>query len=317
MAPGSPPTDDQIRTRLNDLKLPLDPGIKYRLTNLFPKLDGWFINSSIKTKAKLIREMEHTLEEILQPGEEVLYIAKGIQQAFLETFFMGALWAQMINQTGFVFTNARVLMMRTNGKGKPLKTFWMIYYSEIVSVKGGWAGSLTVKLKDRRTLAFGGFPKADRQAIERIVEEAIENYQQTGFAPDTTQSLEDLCCHCFDTVPKNDYECPECGATFWKPSQLAIRSLIFPSWGDFLMGHYAFACFELLGYIVGLGFVLLSVSMAISNPQGDSVLDAVLVAIAFFAMAHVMDASLTYIVANKGLNPRIGPQPHSAEDGED
>ena len=112
-----PPTDDQILSRLKELKLELDPEIPYRLQNLFPTLDGWFVNNTIKQKAKLIRELEPKLTGILKDGEEVLYVAKGVRHSFLEAMFMGALWANLMNQTVFVLTNARMLMFQTNSKG--------------------------------------------------------------------------------------------------------------------------------------------------------------------------------------------------------
>ena len=267
----TPPTDDQIRAKLGELKLELNPEIKYRLPNLFPKLEGWFASVPIKAKAKLIQQLEPRLEEMLNPGEQVLFIAKGVQQSFFESLFMGALWASMINQTAFVLTNARMLMMNTNSKGKPKHMFWMIYYSEIETFKCSWVtGAMKLKLDDGRKMAFSGFPKVDRKMMVEVFEEAVDEYRETGFEPTSTQSMENLCSHCYDVVPKGEFECEGCEATYWKPSELAIRSLIFPSWGDFLMGHYLLATFELLGYFIGLMIVGFSAILALNKFEPNS-----------------------------------------------
>lgn len=304
----APPTDDQIRAKLKELKLELDPDIAYELPNLFPKLDGWFANGPIKAKARLIREVEPALEGLLKTGEQVLYVSKGVQQAFLETMFMGALWAALINQTVFVLTNARLIMMRTNTKGKPQQAFWLIYYSEITKFYNGWFGSMKLTMADGKKVEFNGFPKADRAKMVEVFEEAMEDYRAKGFEPETTQSMETLCSHCYAVVPRNEFECNDCGATYWKPSELAIRSLIFPSWGDFLMGHYAFACFELLGYLIGCAVVAAVVIGALGQGGQEGVIGALIAVVIFFFFAHAVDAAVTYTVARKGIYPRGKPR---------
>ena len=213
----------------------------------------------------------------------------------------------MVNQTAFVLTNARLIMLRTNGKGKPQHTFWMIYYSEIETFVGGWTGSMKLKLEDGRKMNFSGFPKPDRKAMVEVFEAALKEYQEKGFEPSTTQSMENLCSHCYDVVPKDEFKCEGCGATFWKPSELAFRSLIFPSWGDFLMGHYWLAIFEMLGYLVGLVVFVVSTGMALKTGRQEEIVGAIISLVLFFFFAHAVDAGVTYSVAKKGLNPKTGP----------
>lgn len=306
-AETTPPSEQEILAKLVQLKLELNPEIPYHLQNLFPVLTGWFINAAIKNKATLIRALEPRLEEMLKPGEEVLYIAKGVRNSFTEAFFMGALWANLLNQTAFILTNARLLMIRTNTKGKPQHTFWMIYYSEIEKFKGSWTGSMELKLKDGRKMTFSGFPKADRKVMSEIFETTLNDYREKGFEPTTTQSMETLCSNCYETVPKDEFECESCGTTFWKPSQLAIRSLIFPSWGDFLMGHTMLACFELLGYLFGLVFLVIPMVLMLISGKRPEIITAISTLFAFFLFAHGFDAIVTYTVARKGLTPRTGP----------
>ena len=296
-APVEAPTEERILERLEELKLPLSLGINYNLPTLFPKVDGWLVKGTVKKKATLIRLLEPKLDEMLHPDEEVLYVAKGVQQSVLESLFMGAMWAAMLNQTVFVLTNLRVIMMRTKSNGTPLHQFWVIYYSEIEQLKSSWSGAITLRLADGGKRTFGGIPKAERKTMTAVFEEALAEYEQQGFSPDTTQSLETLCCECYEIVPHQEYDCPSCDATFWKPGQLALRSLMIPSWGDFLMKHYMFAIFEVMGYSFGL-FIVLAL---IFGPNPPPVGEIAIILVGFFAFAHVMDFLITYIVAKKGL----------------
>lgn len=151
--------------------------------------------------------------------------------------------------------------------------------------------------------------------MPRIFQEALDNYRKLGFHPPVSQSRENLCSHCFQVIPKGRYVCRHCGSEFWTPKDLAIRSLIFPSWGDLCMKHYHFATVEMIGYAT-------SWFVAIQQLTGPNPEEGLLFAGMIFVLAHPVDAILTYLVAKKGLNPRRGPddaraQAEQAADGED
>ncbi len=293
---------DEVLDRLAKLKIALDQDIPYRWETVFAETSGWGSNSEIKRRAKLLKQVGPTLREMLLPNEEVLYVAKGVQYSLAESYLMGAWLASVLNQTVFVLTNLRLLMMRSNGSGKPQETYWVIYYSEIEQFKPYWTGVLKLRLQDRKQYTFTGFSKRDRKAMPAIFEEAIEQYQRLGFSPEVSQSRENLCSHCFQIVPKADYVCDSCGAVYWTPKELALRSLVFPSWGDFCMKHYGVASVELVGYAF-------SWIVAINALMGPDMVDGLIVALLIFVIEHPVDAMLTYNVARKGLNPRRGPNP--------
>lgn len=291
---------DKLLQRVAKLKISLDEDIPYKWESVFTQTDGWGGNGEIKRRAKLLKHVGPKLQEMLLSNEEVLYVAKGVQYSFAENYFMGAWLASMINQTAFVLTNLRLLMLRCNGSGKPHETYWVIYYSEIDQFKPNWAGVLKLKLQDRKTLTFTGFNTRDRKAMPSLFQSAIEQYQRLGFSPDVSQSRENLCSYCYQVVPKGEYHCDSCGADYWSPKQLALRSLIFPSWGDLCMKHYGMATVELIGYAI-------SWFAAINALQGPDKVEGLVIALAIFLIEHPFDAVLTYHVASKGLNPRRGP----------
>ena len=294
------PERERMLQRLAKLKITVDEHIPYRLESVFAQTSGWGGNGEIKRRAKLLRNVGPQLREMLLPNEEVLYVAKGVQYSLLENYMMGALWAMLLNQTVFVLTNLRLLMMRSNGSGKPKEAFWVLYYSQIDKFKPSWTGVLSLKLQDRKSLTFTGFSSRDRKAMPTIFQDAIEQYQRLGFEPGVSQSLETLCSHCFKIVPNGEYTCQGCGADYWPPGQLALRSLIFPSWGDFCMKHYGIATMELIGYCISWG-------LAVNALMGPDFADGLVIAVVIFLIEHPFDAILTYTVAKKGLNPRRGP----------
>lgn len=283
-------TAASVTNRLAELNLQLNPEMPYRLELMFPRLDGFGAKGEIKNRVKLIKNAEPKIDEILLKNEDVLYVARGVQNSIVESMTIGAMWANMINQTAFILTNVRLIMAHCNSKGKISEPCWVIYYSEIETFKARFGGSMQLKLKDGRKLQFTGFPKTDRNAMPKIFEDAVERYHERGFEPECSQSRENLCSHCFNVVAKGTTECGGCHATFHTAGGIALRSLIFPAWGDIVMKHYPLAVVELIGYavtwIVAFG--------AIQN--GDWPF-----AIMLLGFAHGIDALVTLMIANKGL----------------
>ena len=298
--------------KLQQLGIELDPDLPYRLDTMFPRLEGWGAKGELKRKGKVIRNVQPRIAEMLRPGEEILYIAKGVQYSFAEHYFMG-IWAMTINQTVFVLTNVRLLMIRTNSDGRPKLTDWMIYYSQIDKLKGSWTGMLSLKLRDGKSLQFSGFSKSDRQTMPQVFEDALEEYRARNFDPRVTQSMENLCGYCHTRVPKDEYDCRRCGATFWRPMPVAIRTLFIPSWGDFCLKHYVVAAAELFGYAVTWIVVIAVFIGALNERDPVAVIGAMLFAAIRPGIFHGMDATITYCVAKMGLHPRTGPV-HEADE---
>lgn len=287
-----------VDTKLTQLNLILSPDINYRLETMFPKLEGMFAKSGIKNKFKLVQRLEPLMKEMLKENEEVLFISKGVQSSLVEQLVMGPLWAATLNHTAVILTNLRLLCIRTNGKGVPKKTYWSIYYSQIKELKSTMIlGNTKIILKDGKKLIYSGFPKLDRKSMRQVFLDAYQLFEEKGFDPPVTRSQEKLCGHCFEVVPNQDYVCESCGATFWKPSQIAIRSFLIPSWGDFVMKHYSIAFVELFGFM----FLLLIIAALIFT--GDYGL-----AVLMFFIANSGDAAITALIAAKGLHLKKIPK---------
>lgn len=295
---------EEAAALLQKYNLTLDPAINYNLESMLQKTSGWGAKGEVKRIHKTCVPVEPLLKRLLQEGEEVLYVARGVQYKFSEQYFLGY-WANLINQTVFVLTNVRLLMFHVNSKGVPRHTHWVIYYNQIKKFKGAMlGGTMTLNLIDGTKLSFAGFKGVDRKRMPACFEEAMQAYKELGFNPQTTQSRENLCSNCLTIVPKNVHQCGACSHTFWKPMEVALRSLVFPSWGDFTLGHTGLAIVELLGYIATWCFFLFIV-VGVAAEQGAA--EAVVTAVIFLVIIgfqHCVDAALTYYIAKKGLHPK-------------
>jgi hypothetical protein len=290
MAETETPTPESVRAKLAELNLHLSDDLPWQPERMFPRLTGWGVKNELKTRVKLIERVEPELREMLFENEEIHFVSRGVQNSIVEAMTIGAMWANMINRTVFVLTNLRIILAHCDRHGAIHPPSWMIYYSQIKDFKTSFTGTVTLKLKDGKKYQFSGFPKSDRKAMPALFEEAVHKYQALGFDPDCSQSRENLCSECYTVVDKGEFECEECGSTFWTPQEIALRSMVFPAWGDLIMKHYPFAVFEILGY-------LFSWTIAGSLFSEGQIAAGLIV----LAIAHGVDAAVTYFIARKGL----------------
>lgn len=271
-----------------------------RWETLYPLITGWGWKKDMKLRHGWLKQSLPKLQKCLHPGEEILYVSRGTRYSVFEFLLMGV-WANYINQNLLVVTNIRVLIFHCNGKGLVKNTSWMIFYHQIKKISPSLVGgTLTLVLQDGRKLQIVGMKKADRKRLPQIIRETQEICAERGFCPEGLQSLERLCSHCLKRMPAGEYFCPHCGGHHWPPGEIAWRSFVFPSWGDFVMGHNLLALMECIGGIFVWG--LLFVGLLGAFVTGDiGMLIGVLIV---FMVANGIDAIITSHIARKGLHPR-------------
>lgn len=289
-------TPERVAAKLTELKLELSPAISYRLETLFPQLEGWFVNRRLRKKFQQIQKLEPLLADLLLEHEEVQLVLHGNQGTLADIILTGSLWIGTTSCTALVFTNLRLYCIRTDDQDTPQKTFWSIYYSQIHNLQLTLFGSARFSLKDGRRLLFSGVIKEDLDRMQATVQENCDRFRNTGFDPAVTQSREQLCGHCFDVIPPGLYDCESCGATYWTPSEVGIRSFLFPSWGDFVMKHEVLAFMELIGFCLLLLFTLSSFS---EGKYGTG--------LAVFFLANLADALMSVQIATRALHLKSVP----------
>lgn len=279
-------TADRVISKLNELNLHLSPEIDYRVETMFPRIEGMLVNREVRKKFQLLQRIETVLRELLLEHEQVQLALKGKEN---------------LVDTVMVFTSYRIVCFRTNKKGEPLQTFSFLYFTQIESLKttNSWSSrdDLTIALKDGGKLTVCTLPETDREAMLTLFQNAQKELNEPGFDPPVSQSRENLCGNCLQIVPKDHYQCAVCGATFWKPKDLAFRCFLFPPWGGFVMKRYLMSAIH-LAYII-----LLLIFISISLIRGDY--GFVLIFSMVFYIKIVMN---TWFIARNGLNLKKVPQ---------
>ncbi|QDU49801.1 hypothetical protein [Gimesia panareensis] len=289
-------TRDEVAAKLWELNLELSPEITYRLETLFPRIEGWFVKGKIKEQFKLLKRLEPLLTEILLEHEEVQLVLPCNQSTLTDAFLMGSLWVGTSTCAVLVLTNLRIYCIRVNDTGVPQQSFWQIYYSQIKVVDQTLFGDALFSLKDGRRLIYSGIVPDDQKRMQFIVWENCKLFRKRGFEPDVSQSREQLCGHCFDVIPPGIYECESCGAQYWKPIEVGIRSFVFPSWGDFVMKHSTLAFMELLGFTFLIGFTVAAFL------EGRYVAGLML-----YVTANMADALMSVQLATRALHLKSTP----------
>lgn len=287
---------DEVAARLWELNLELSPEISYRLETVFSVPDGWFVNRKIRKKYRQLQNLEPLLNEMLLENEQVQLVLQCNQSTFADVFLMGSLWIESTTFTSLVFTNLRLFCIRTDDTGIPRKIFWQVYYSQIRELQRTAVENARICLKDGRKLFCSRLTREELDRMEEVVLENCDLFRRKGFDPPVTQSREQLCGHCFDVIPQGEYECQSCGASYWKPAEVGVRSFVFPSWGDYVMQHDTLAFTELIGYLILLWFTTAAFS------EGKYVLG-----VAVYLIANLADALLSVQIASRALHLKSTP----------
>ncbi|MBI3468856.1 MAG: hypothetical protein HY000_38115 [Planctomycetes bacterium] len=297
----------------------LSPRIRYHLRTLFPKTAGWGARKDIERRLAMLEAVQDRLAGVLHPLEEVLYVAKGVQVevpllSWLMFLFnhvvmlLQHVFARQTNRILFVLTNLRVLMMNTSRRGRLRHGFWQLYYNQILSfeevVSFKPPGHIRLKLRDGTRLRFSGLRRGERQRVKGLIMQAAAVQQHMQFAPKVSQSRESLCSTCFQVVPRTVYTCAGCGTEYVAPKVAAIRSLLLPCLGNFMLGQRFLGMVELVIYAVTwIGFVA---RMAANPAQLPVALPFLCI---LLTMEHGLSGALTYSMAKKALVPRRTQQP--------
>lgn len=275
-------SDIEASRQLDGLELGLSPRISYRLETVFSRSAGISLERAIDSKLDLVKRCEPVLEQALLNAEQVLLVTLGELQ---------------FQKTILVLTNLRLLLFSTDRSQTPWQPYWMVYYSQITELKQNLFRQPQFRLRDGKKLNFNDFPEQDRQALVEVFAEAAKRFEEEGLDPPVSQSKENLCSHCLEVVPQERYECDVCGATFWTPFDLGIRSFLFLPLGIFAIRNTRVVVKEMLLYVLLLFFVVLW------QAQGDTTF-----AIVTFVLTSAGYGEWMFKLASRGLYLRETPE---------
>jgi hypothetical protein len=233
---------------------------------------------------KLLKHVDGTLREIVEPNEKVVFLTRAWGLSFWEQWVLG--WRRAV-----VLTDCRAILLQLQAGRRPGLVHEQLAYGAITTVGGGPRHAVEVGTRGGDILELRGLRRADRQVLAERLRSAAKGNRGAQAA----SHVEHLCPHCHKGLLGRPRSCPSCLRDFRKGWLSALSSLLIPGLGDFRVGYRAFAVLELLtavaiwaAYLVGPG---------VWGMPGLHVLGPEWV----FTAVHGADAVLTWRVVRGGL----------------
>lgn len=211
-----------------------------------------------KKTSALIQKLQPTLGKFLEPGEQVLYIARVQRHASgLIQYTMGW-YIYFASAAVIVLTNQRLLHLRVTNKNEWDKGIRVCSWSEIESATvSGWLGRmLKLKFRNGTKYRYWRISRADALNIGKILPPLLKAHQGT---PYQSRSLVSLCPECKHELAPAASSCSGCGLSFKVKKTMYWLSLIpsaayvytrrwFLAFGDLIGQSYAYVLLALAAY---------------------------------------------------------------------
>lgn len=211
---------------------------------------------SKKTSA-LIKKLQPALGRFLDPGEQVLYIARVQRHASgLIQYTMGW-YIYYASAAVIVLTNRRLLHLRVKNNNQWSQGVRSCAWSEIQSaeVKGWISRVLKLRFKNGAKYQYWRISRADALNIKKLLPLLLKAHEGV---PHQSKSLVSLCPDCKQELPAATERCPGCGLAFKIKKTMYWLSLV-PSAAYIYTRHWVLAFFDLIGQ--SYGYILLALAI--------------------------------------------------------
>ena len=258
---------------------------------LSPNKKGTYKSRKNLLNVRILVSVHAVLANILQEGECVLRVGKGIAY-YPSELFLGNGWLTMLyNHYAIVCTDQRMVLINVNHRvNRPTHYFFQLPYEDIKRVKRGWFGTgLTItRIKGKRRI-FSGIKAYQSKELKTF----LESVKKSSVDAETPKEcLEYLCPSCFVPLAEGLRKCPQCSTAFKSSSRASLRSLLLPGLGDIYLGHRFLGALELMGSLIVWGIIF---SLLLTGKESG-------LFSAFFLLViyNGADGVLTYHMAKKG-----------------
>jgi hypothetical protein len=253
-----------------------------------PNKKGSYRTSRNKLKVKILLAVSEVLDKLLNQGETVMRVGKGIAHYPTEILLGNGWLTMMYNHYAILATDQRLLFININSRVQRTTHYlFQMLYEDIKKIKRGLLGSLAFqRLKSKRRVFTG---------VKRFVSKELKDFimeKKDHAVSEPREALESICPSCYIPLQKGLQVCPSCKANFKNPRNASLRSLLLPGLGDLYLGHRALGSLELAGSLIIWVYALAS----ILSGQREALFVAVFVLLLF----NGVDALLTYHMAKKG-----------------
>lgn len=211
-----------------------------------------------KRTSVLIQKLQSTLGKFIEPGEQVLYIARVQRHASgLIQYTMGW-YIYYASATVIVLTNRRLLHLRVTNNNQWDKGIRVCSWSQIESATvSGWLTRVVkLKFKNGTKYRYWRISRADGLNIGKILPMLLKMHEGS---PYKTHSLVSLCPECKHELVPAASSCAGCGLAFKVKKTMYWLSLVpsaayvytrrwFLAFGDLIGQSYAYVLLALAAY---------------------------------------------------------------------
>lgn len=210
--------------------------ISVRSDVLFTNHKGEVKASVQKRSETSLQKLMPPLQDILVPGEAVLYVARAHSPLTLLEQVTAAWWTRLLAASAIVITNQRLLFFPVKRNGNWRESVRAIYWGDLAEVKpqGLLVQHVTFKSKNGAKATYTHFRRGDVKKIAAISKAflPVASGEMTA-----AHSFVQLCPGCRNVLTPGQYLCSACGLTFKNEKTMVMRSILLPGGGYFYTGH--------------------------------------------------------------------------------
>lgn len=216
-----------------------------------------------RLKLKIAKAVHELLRaKILREDEQVMRLARGIAYYPFEIPYANGLLTMLSNYYAIVCTNRRLLLVNIDCRtSHPTRYIHQIPYREIARVgRGLFLSSLVIECKTGRKWNFTTVRRHLGRSVRNFI---LQKSRAVADAPPNNVARWQLCPACHTPLPAKLHSCPHCAATFKKPAEAMLRSLILPGLGSLYLDHLPLGGMELTGYLAAWSAAVVMMIMEI------------------------------------------------------
>lgn len=184
---------------------------------------------------RAIEKLQEPLRKILEPGEAVLYLARGqIMPGKLQRYTQGT-QSRFLAPAALILTNRRLLHLSVNWNGKWNRNVRSVLWCDVrkAYVTGLLYGRLHLEYQQGSKETYWRIGRSAAKKIQLLVDALLP-----ASADETSKALSmtSLCPECLASLTPGVYECRCCGLKFKDEKAILFHALLIPGGAYFYVG---------------------------------------------------------------------------------
>ncbi len=281
-------------------------GFPVREDVAFTDLHGIARRGAGKGARGAIKKLQEPLRKILEPGEVVLYLARGqVMPGKLQRYTQGT-QSHFLRPGALILTNQRLLHLSLKWNGKWNRNLRSARWGDVKEghVTGLRYGRLHLEYRQGLKETFWRIPKSGARKIQLLLDILLP---ASAGETSTALSMASYCPDCLAALTPGIYQCRHCGLKFKNGKTLLLHALLIPGGAYFYVGYDLFGVahasvdMTILSSLVGWVLALMGrvpPHMRVAAPPTQF---TYVVLTAFLASALVYDIGMSIRIARNAI----------------